>query len=139
MIAPQDKTILTEFTSIAKKILYNKDRAESIGKIMESGPDGPISAVQTVLGGIEQMKPIPPNIKAMLAVNVFMVIVDLTQEITGEEIPPKVLIMNIGKILNDINKEVQPTQQGAQPNAQPEQGEAPQGGIIGRQLQGAIA
>ena len=80
-------------------------------------PEGAVVAVHTVLGTIEQAKPVPPEIAKNLGVNVYLIMVDMAQNITGKEASPDVMKKVIGTILTEVHQSHgQPTPQApAQP------------------------
>lgn len=98
-----DKTLLDKYTSVAKKIIYNPERAKALANLLDSGPDGAVSAVQTVLAGIERLKPIPPELKPMLAVNTFTAIVELAQDVTGQELPKEVFLKEMMMVVKAVS------------------------------------
>ena len=134
MINPQDKSMLTKFTLLAKKIIYDPARAKSLAKIMDA--DGGITqATLTVLGAVETVKPIPPSIRPMLAVNILIIILDMAEEVMKVEIPQEAL-------MGEINKVLQAAQEGNQPAQQPTQQQPatqPAGLIASTQPQGVPA
>lgn len=115
-ISDADKSLLTKFTQVAQKIIYNPQRASALAKLMDS-PDGLPQVVLTVMSGIEQQKPIPPNIRPMLAVNIAMVVLDIAQEVEGKKIPPQGVMAAITSVLQAVQKggQQQPAQQPAEP------------------------
>ena len=133
MINPQDKSMLTKFTLLAKKIIYDPARAKSLAKIMDA--DGGITqATLTVLGAVETVKPVPPNLRPMLAVNILIIILDMAEEVMKVEIPQEAL-------MGEINKVLQAAQEGNQPAQQPTQQQPtqPAGLIASTQPQGVPA
>lgn len=113
---PQDKSLLEKYTRVAKKIIYNPERMKKFLRMMGT-KEGAVTAVQTVIAAIDKAKPIPPQILPMLAVNSYMIMVDVAQEGTGIKASPKVLNDVIGLILQTAQGMTQ--QQQAAP-AQPQ-------------------
>ena len=136
----QPVDLLAKYTALAKDIIYNADRFSKLRNMMGS-PQGAVLAVKTVLGAIEQAKPIPPNLARNLAVNTYLVLVDMAQAASEQEdeVPVKASPEKMKKVIGMLLKETNLThgpQQGAQPpQGQPQQPPAPQQGGI---LQGAI-
>jgi hypothetical protein len=118
-INPQNKDALMRFTLVAKKIIYDTARMKQFMQMMGS-KEGALTAVQTVMGTIDQHRPVPPAIRPLLGVNIYMLIVDVLQDATGKKADPGILQEVIKSILGNTRSQ---SQQGAQP-AQPAQ---PQG------------
>ena len=97
----QKQDLLTKFSALAKSVVYDTDRMRKFMGMLGT-PDGAVVAVQTVLGAIEQAKPIPPEIAKSLAVNAYLIMVDMAQEITGKEASPDVMKQVIRKILSGV-------------------------------------
>lgn len=81
-LAPEQKNSLMQFTLIAKAIIFNAERMKVFLKMMNT-KQGAIHAVHTVMGGIEQKKPIPKDIVMLLAINIYVLMVDMAQDATG--------------------------------------------------------
>lgn len=95
---PADKSVLTKYTQVAKKVIYNPERMRKFLQFMGT-KDGAVQAVQTVIAAIDKLKPIPPQILPMLAVNCYMIMVDVAQEATGQKADPAVMEEVVGLIL----------------------------------------
>lgn len=119
---PQTKDLISKYTLIAKKIIYDANRMKSFLKMMGS-QDGAVQAVQTVLGAIEKFKPIPPQVYPFLGVNVYMLMVDIAQEVTGHKPDPAIIQQVIIKILKFTKQASANPAQPAKP--QPQQAPAP--------------
>ena len=61
----QDKSQLTALTQMAQKIIYNTERMKQFMKMLGS-KQGALIAVQTVMGAIEQSRPVPPQLAPLL-------------------------------------------------------------------------
>lgn len=120
MIADETKSTLAKYTQLAKKIIYTPERAKALADLMESS-DGPVQAVMTVLAGIENLKPIPPDVRTMLSINVLMIILDLAEQVTGQDIPEQVLMGEIQKVLEAVTAPA-PEQPAQTPEPEPEMG-----------------
>ena len=114
---PADKSLLSKYTTLAKKIIYNPERMKAFLKMMGS-KEGAVTAVQTVLSAIDKLKPVPPQILPMLAVNCYMIMVDVAQEGTGQQADPGIMEEVVGMLLE--------TAKGMSAPAQPPGGPAPE-------------
>ena len=124
MKRPNDDTRI----ALAMDIIYDADRMRTFLGMM-STPDGAVMAIKTVIGAIEQAKPIPPELQKSLAVNIYLLLVEEAQEITGKEASPKIMKKVIELALTAF-----PGQQANKPPTQQPQAQ-PAGGIV----QGAMA
>jgi len=100
---PQRKQTLASFTAAAKAVIYNTKRMQGLLPMM-STPDGAIQAVQTIVGAIEQKKPVPPDIAPLLGVNIYMLMVDMAHKVTGENPDPGIVKTVMGRILATMNQ-----------------------------------
>ena len=122
-------SLLEKYTDLAKSIIYDPKYDSKFKGMMET-EDGAIVAVNTVLGAINQSKhPVPPELARNLAVNTYMVLVDLVQGATGIKASNKVLNRVIGKLLVEATQ-THSGQQQATPQEQPQQQPPQQGGIL---------
>lgn len=116
---PQRKQNLMQFTTAAKAVIYDTNRARGLLEMLDT-PEGAIQAVQTVVGVIDQKKPVPPDVAPLLGVSVYMLLVDLATNVTGEKPDPKIVKSVMGQILAAMGGAYrQKAQQGAQPPAAP--------------------
>jgi len=115
-IDPQKKDLLTKFTLAAKSYIYDPDRFKMLLKMLGT-EQGAIMAVQTVISAVEKAKPIPPGILKLLALNVYIVMVDMAQRVTKVKAAPEVMMKVIGKLM----KQIVSTPPGQQPPGQPVQ------------------
>jgi len=138
--SPQDD--LVRFTLAAKAIIYNRERMLQFLKLMDT-PQGAVTAVHTVITAIEQQKPIPPQIAILLAINIYVIMVDMAQQITGRKASPQKMHMVMNMIAQGLatqQSDQQPPQMAPAPQPAPVQGaQMPQGGIINSAMQGASA
>lgn len=95
---PADQSVLLKYTQVAKKIIYNPERMTKFLRMMGS-KEGAVTAVQTVVAAIDKLKPIPPQIIPMLAVNAYMIMVDVAQEGTGHQADPAIMEEVVSQIL----------------------------------------
>lgn len=117
---PQKKSALLQYTTAVKAVIYDAGRMEQMLPMLDT-KGGAIRAVQSVMAVIEQKKPIPPGIVPLLAVNTYMLLVDMAREITGQEPDPG--------IVNGVTQELLATMQqsyGQQGGAGQPQGQQPQ-------------
>lgn len=92
------KTLLTQYTNAAKKIIYEAGRMSRFLKMMNSEP-GAIQAVQVVMSVIEKAKPIPPEIRSLLKVNIYILMVDVAQAATDKKADPKIVGSVVGQLM----------------------------------------
>lgn len=111
---PQRKGALMQFTTAAKSIIFDAGRIQKFLPMMDT-KSGAIQAVQTVLSVIEQKKPIPPDITPLLAVNVYMLMVDMAREITGMKPDPAIVKAVVGEIVATIGQQKPQAAAPAQP------------------------
>jgi hypothetical protein len=142
----EDQTaLLAKYTLLAKDIIEDADRFTKLRNMMGS-PQGAVVAVKTVLGAIEQAKPVPQELVRNLAVNAYFLLVKFAEdasktesEVTGEE-PVKASPEKMKKVIGLLLKETNLTQPAQPPQGQPPMQQpmeqAPQaGGIL---AQGAM-
>jgi hypothetical protein len=126
-IPPESKDRLMRFTIIAKAIIYDAERMKQFLQLMNT-KDGAITAVKSIMGVIENKTQIPPDIAPLLGVNIYMLLVDVAQEITGGKPNPKIIKSVIAQIVNSIQPQAAPAP-GA-PAGPAMASAAPQGGLI---------
>lgn len=135
MIGDADKGLLTKYTTVAKKIIYNPERMRSFMKMLDS-KEGALQAVQTVVAAIDKLKPVPPQLMPLLGVNCYLLMVDVAQEVTSFEPDPAILQEVAGQILAAMGGHE------SAESAQVEQAEPPEedaGMLAQMQRQGAVA
>lgn len=123
-IDPQKKDLLTKFTLAAKSYIYDPDRFKMLLQMMGTEP-GAVMAVQTVISAVEKAKPIPPGILKLLALNVYIVMVDMAQKVTKVKAAPEIMMKVIGKLMQQIVTSPPGQKPPGQPG-QPAQPAAPQ-------------
>lgn len=117
---PKKKERLMAYTAAAKAIVYEPSRAEKL-VAMAASPQGAQQAVDTVFAALEQRKPIPPAIAPLLAVNIYMILVDLAQQVVGQPPDSKMLLDTIKTLLAEYTKRYATKgrpQESAQPQGQ---------------------
>ncbi len=142
---PNTKGALLKFTNGAKAVIYNEQRLRQLLPMIESR-NGAIQAVQTIMSVIEQKKPIPPAVAPYLAVNIYMLLVDIAVETTGDTPDKKIVQSVIAELLTMVSgshPEEQETMQAESGEPAPEQAqeqqagtEIPMQGVIGRAMGG---
>jgi len=113
-IQPQDKDALMRFTLVAKKIIFDAPRMQQFMQMLGS-KQGALTAVHTVIGAIEQHRPIPASIRPLLGVNAYMLIVDMLQDATGKKADPGILQAVVKAILQETRGQPAQPQAPAQP------------------------
>lgn len=129
---PNSKNSLMKFTMAAKKVIYNPERMKAFMQMLGS-PEGAITAVQSVLAVIEKKRPIPPNVVPLLAVNCYLVMVDVAQAATKVKPDPGVMKQVIAAIMSKVQSTGQPTQAPAPQQAMQAPQQQPRGIIASRQ------
>lgn len=134
---PQNKQTLASFIMAAKVVIYDANRMRDLLPMMDT-PDGAIQAVQTIIGAIEQKKQIPPDVAPLLGMSVYMLMVDMAHNVTGEQPDPGIVKSVIGKIMGTLATAYRGQKQRAGQTVPPRnspapprnQGTPPAGGII---------
>lgn len=116
---PQKKSALMQYTTAVKAIIYDAGRMKEMLPMLDTR-GGAIKAVQAVVSVVEQKKPIPPSVAPLLAVNTYMLLVDMAREITGQDPDPA--------IVKGVTDELLATMQ--QSHGQPQAPQQPQQGIL---------
>lgn len=84
------KNLLEKYTLLARDFIYNPERMREFLKMMGS-KQGTVIAVQTVMEAIHAKREVPPDISPLLAINIYMTLVDQAQLITGRKIDPRII------------------------------------------------
>lgn len=129
---PESKDSLSKYTMLAKKVIYKPERMKIFMNLLGS-PQGAISAVQSVLAVLNKGRPIPPSVVPLLAVNCYLVMVDIAQAATKVKPDPGVMKSVIASIMDKVKtvdaSQAAPEQPPAQMPPQPA-AQQPQRGII---------
>lgn len=127
----QSNDTLLKFTMAAKAVLANPDRLEALIKMAQTKP-GAITAVHTVMQAIELRAKIPEQIKPILGMNIYMLIVDAAQHVMGKKADPNVMRGVVSDIVKSITsgQPVQPQARQA-PQATPAAPTQPQQAPMG--------
>lgn len=93
-------------------------------KSMLDTRDGSVKAVISILGVIEQKKPIPPEIKTLLGINAYVLMVDMLQEIHNQKPRNQAVSQTILAIIKALAapKQAPSAQPMQQPTQQPSMG-----------------
>lgn len=121
---PQKKSALMQYTTAVKAVIYDAGRMQEILPMLDTR-GGAIKAVQAVIAVIEQKKPIPRGVVPLLAVNAYMLMVDLAREITEQEPDPEIVKGVTQELLATIQSSHGAPHQETMETAQSEQMEAP--------------
>lgn len=100
------KDRLLRYTLAAKKLIYTPQATTALVEMMSSR-DGAIKAVATVLQGIQMHIPIPPALKPLLSGMVYMLLVDIAQQVTGGKANPQAVKDTINALLGQVNSAAQ--------------------------------
>lgn len=136
---PQDMELLKKFTAVAKKIVFEPGRFKQFLQMLGS-MEGALSAVSTVLSAIEKHKPIPQPIMMQLAMNTYLVMVELARDVTGHK-PDQKIMEQVMKQIHDNIQQVAPHAQepAAEEAAEPMQESQAQEQMEPQAPQGLIA
>jgi hypothetical protein len=121
-LQPDQKTALAQFTVAAKSIIFNAERFKPLLELMDT-KTGAIQAVHSVMGGIEQKKPIPQNIAMLLAINIYVLLVDMAQDATDMKADKGIVQGVIAELMKSTlqshgkTKRAKPQQPALQPQA----------------------
>lgn len=122
------------YTKIAQKAIYNPQRMKTLMGMLDS-PEGAVRAVMSIVAGIDKLKPIPPEIMPQVAINAYMIMVDVAQEATGLKPDPKLMVEVTRKIVDAVTSGQAP-QDAVQRTAQQQPAQMPQqpqgGNVINR-------
>lgn len=116
MLNPERKSQLDKYTKAVKAIIYDANRMRQLMPMLDTR-DGAVKAVSAIIGAIEQKSAVPVDIKTLLAVNAYVLMVDMAQEIYGEK-PDMAMV---SQTLMAVVKSVAPTKQTEPQMQQPAQ------------------
>lgn len=132
MINPQVKDALQRYTLAAKAVIYDAERMKQFLQMM-GDKDGAVLAVHIVLKALDAKKPIPQNLSILLAINIYIIMVDMAQQATGRKGDPGIMHEVMDMLAKGLASQPQPGEAG--PTAQQPQQST---GLIASQM-GAIA
>lgn len=128
-MTPQDIETLKKYTAVAKKIIFEPNRFKQFLQMLGT-PEGAIQAASTVISAIEKHKPVPGHLLEQLAMNTYLVMVELARDVTGHTPDPEIMKRVMTAIRENISK-----MSGAQPAQQPQQEQPmPQQGLVGARM-----
>ena len=120
MSNPERKSLLNKYIKAVQAIIYDAGRMRQLAPMLDTR-DGSVKAVASILGVIEQKKPIPSDVKSLLAVNAYILMVDMLQEVQGQKPDVQIVHQTILAILKQFAPTNQtqgvPTMPAAQPSA----------------------
>jgi hypothetical protein len=105
---PQIKDRLVKLTSAAKAVIYEPKRMMAFLQLMGT-KEGALTAVRTVMAAIENKTQIDAPVKPLLGVNIYMVMVDVAQEVLQKKPSARVIKEVVDMILKDLGAESAPS------------------------------
>lgn len=117
--------LITKYTNAAKHVIYDPSRFKHLLGMLGTKA-GAIQAVHLVMAIIEKNKPIPPAIAKQLGVNIYLLMVDVAEQVTKHQADPQIVHDVVGQLSGSIDK------------THPVPATMPSQGIIGSQM-GAAA
>lgn len=84
------KSELDKFVVLAKAVIYDAKRAKVLIPMMDTQA-GAVQAVMSVMAGIEGQREVPNQLQPLLGVSIYMLMVDLAMQVTGEQ-PDKAIM-----------------------------------------------
>ena len=110
---------LQKYTQIAAKVILNPKRMKSFMGFLNT-KEGAVQAALTVVAAVDQLKKVPPEMQGQLAVNAYLLMVDVASNATGIKPSNKVLVEVIRQILTASGGATNVVQKNAAP-ATPDQ------------------
>lgn len=117
MLNPERKSQLDKYTEAVKAIIYDANRMRELMPMLDTR-DGAVKAVSAVIGVIEQKAAIPADIKTLLAVNAYVLMVDMAQEIYGEKPDMAMVSQTLMAVVKSVSQPKQTEPQMQQPAQQ---------------------
>ena len=114
MLNPDRKIQLAKYTKAVKVIIYDANRMRELMPMLDTR-DGAVKAVSAVIGVIEQKSAIPADIKTLLAVNTYVLMVDLAQEIYGQKPDMAMVSQTLMAVVKSVSQPKQPAAPMQQP------------------------
>ena len=111
-MTPQDS--LERYIEVAKTVMNNPERMRSFLKMMGT-KQGAVMAVHTIIQVMEQKRPVEANIKPMLAMSIYMMLVDRAMKITDNKPNPVVVKDVIATLTKAFTPQATPDKVPAQP------------------------
>ena len=130
MLDPQSKGLMDRYNLVLKKIIYDPERMRQFMQMMGS-ISGTVAAVKSVIGAIDMKKPIPPQLRPLLAINAYLLMLDMAMEATGKKVAPEAMKKVISTLASDHGHDLDGgSAQAAAPMGQTVAPAAPPAGII---------
>lgn len=129
MINQQDEGLLSKYSDVVKKIIYNPQRMSKFMEMLGT-KEGAVTAVHTVVAAVGKLKPIPPTLIPLLGVNAYVLMVDVAKKVTDQDPDPQIMQDVVGQIMAEGQAAQQPAPQQGPPQgmlAQMQEGTAPEG------------
>jgi hypothetical protein len=95
------KDQLQKFLTVAKAIVYDKKRADVYLPLLETQA-GSVSVVANIIAAIEQRVEIPPQIKPILAMNIYLLMVDVAMQSSGEQPDKEIMKQTLSAIMSTV-------------------------------------
>jgi uncharacterized protein YhhL (DUF1145 family) len=127
--------MLDRFVLAARGVMADAKRLDKLLRMMNTR-SGAIAAVQTVLAIIERTKPIPTELRALLAVAIYKILVEHAMQITKTKPSKEAVQATVKELLQAIRQTGQPPAQRPQQGAPMQQ--APMQAPAGLLSQGAM-
>jgi hypothetical protein len=113
------KDQLQKFLTVAKAIVYDKKRADVYLPLLETQA-GSVSVVANIIAAIEQRVEIPPQIKPILAMNIYLLMVDVAMQSSGEQPDKEIMKQTLSAIMSTVMGEGEMPEEGM-PEEMPEE------------------
>ncbi len=95
------KDQLQKFLTVAKAIVYDKKRADVYLPLLETQA-GSVSVVANIIAAIEQRVEIPQQIKPILAMNIYLLMVDVAMQSSGEQPDKEIMKQTLSAIMSTV-------------------------------------
>lgn len=109
------------FIAVAKHTVYNRERANTFLPMLDTRM-GSIQAVLSVIAAIEKQRPIPIELVGMLAVNVYLMMVDVAMSASGEKPVKEIMKQTMSDLMDKLKGgyvAAKPAMQQAKPQTPP--------------------
>ena len=124
------KDQLQKFLTVAKGIVYDKKRADIYLPLLETQA-GAVGVVANVMAAIEQRVEIPPQIAPILATNIYLLMVDVAMQSSGEQPDKEVMKQTLAAIISTVTGQTDgPAEEAAEPADNPAE-ESQERGMLG--------
>lgn len=108
---------LKKYITAAQTAVYEPKRAKMYLPMLDTR-QGSVAAVGSVMGALDAARPIPDEIRETLAVHIYMLMVDVAMNATGEKPDKAIMKQTISAIIDQLvgKKRPQQPQQPARPS-----------------------